>query len=266
MYSKQPTIYIGYDPRENLAFEALVESIIETSSVKNLNIIKLNQPSLRASGLYRRAWHTEKHSSGSVQKLDTVDKKPLSTDFSFSRFLVPHLNQHEGYAIFMDCDMMLRSDIMEVFEKYSNPNHALSCVWHQYTPKEGLKMDSQIQQPYTRKNWSSFMLWNCSHPVHTNLTVDDINTKSGWWLHNFSWTTGWEQGRPTQFPLGQLPEEWNWLDNHSPEYIEAKNVHFTTGGPWFDDWVPVREADKVYSKEWDSIKEKVVINEGLVNV
>ena len=58
MYERLPTIYIGYDEREDIAFEVLVESIKSTSSFKNLNIIKLNQSALRAIGLYRRAYKT----------------------------------------------------------------------------------------------------------------------------------------------------------------------------------------------------------------
>ena len=127
MYHRQPTIYIGYDPREELAFQTLVKSL-QDNSKSELNIIKLDQTALRSAGLYRRAWTQE---INSTQKIDLVDNKPFSTDFSFTRFLIPHLNQYDGYAIFMDCDMLVRSDIMEVFEKYSAPVHGLSCIWHQ---------------------------------------------------------------------------------------------------------------------------------------
>ena len=262
MYHRQPTIYIGYDPREELAFQTLVKSLEDTSK-SQLNIIKLDQTALRSAGLYRRAWRQD---INSTQKIDLVDNKPFSTDFSFTRFLIPHLNQYDGYAIFMDCDMLVRSDIMEVFDKYSNPVHGLSCIWHKYYPENTVKMDNQAQQSYSKKNWSSFMLWNCSHPVHANLTVDDVNTKSGWWLHNFVWMDSWERGRPTQFPLGEIPEEWNWLDGHSPVHLKPKNVHFTTGGPWFDLWKPERDIDKTYSNEWEDLKNKIVIEEGLKDV
>ena len=262
MYHRQPTIYIGYDPREELAFQTLVKSLQDTSK-SQLNIVKLDQTALRSAGLYRRAWRQD---INSTQKIDLVDNKPFSTDFSFTRFLIPHLNQYEGYAIFMDCDMLVRSDIMEVFDKYSNPVHGLSCIWHKYYPENTVKMDNQAQQSYSKKNWSSFMLWNCSHHVHANLTVDDVNTKSGWWLHNFVWMDIWERGRPTQFPLGEIPEEWNWLDGHSPVHLKPKNVHFTTGGPWFDLWKPERDIDKTYSNEWEDLKNKIVIEEGLKDV
>ena len=149
MYQRQPTIYIGYDEREHLAFETLVKSIELTSSVKDLNIIKLDQHALRAAGLYRRAWTISPDNK--KQKVDLSDGKPFSTDFSFTRFLIPHLNQYDGQAIFMDCDMMVRSDIMEVFNRYSDDVHAVSCVWHKYQPNNETKMDNQSQGSYSMK-------------------------------------------------------------------------------------------------------------------
>ena len=264
MYQRQPTIYIGYDAREHLAFETLVKSIELTSSVKNLNIVKLDQYALRSAGLYRRAWTTAPDNRN--QKIDLNDGKPFSTDFSFTRFLIPHLNQYEGYAIFMDCDMLVRSDIMEVFDRYTEDVHAVSCVWHKYQPNHTTKMDNQIQETYSMKNWSSFMLWNCGHKANLNLTVDDVNTKSGHWLHNFKWLDGWAHGRMTQYPIGKISEEWNWLDHHSSETIEPKNVHFTTGGPWFDNWSASRDVDIKYATEWNTMKDKIIMEEGLSNV
>ena len=258
MYERLPTIYIGYDEREDIAFEVLVESIKSTSSFKNLNIIKLNQSALRAIGLYRRAYKT----IDNKQKIDLSDGLPFSTDFSFTRFLVPHLNQYEGLAIYMDCDMLVRSDIMEVFEKYAEAKHAVSCIWHDYVVSDNVifKMDQQIQQNYSKKNWSSFMLWNCGHPANANLTPDDVNTKPGRWLHNFEWIG------ETINPIGSIHEEWNWLDGHSNSEIEAKNVHFTTGGPWFSNWTPLTTNENEYVDEWKALRDKIIIDEGLVNV
>jgi len=265
MYRREPTVYIGYDPREDTAFQTLVHSIKLTTTNQQINIVKLNQDALRAAGLYRRAWNSGAPTHP-LQKIDTSDGKPFSSDFSFTRFLIPHLNQYEGMAIYMDCDMMVRSDIMEVFETYNDPTYAISCVWHQYKTESTFKMDHQAQQNYSKKNWSSFILWNCSHPAHADLTVDDVSTKSGWWLHNFRWLSGWELGRPSQYPIGQIKEEWNWLDGHSSPVIDAKNVHFTTGGPWFENWKPKTEQDLFYSHEWQALKDKVSILESMEDV
>jgi hypothetical protein len=95
------------------------------------------------------------------------------------------------------------------------------------------------------------VLWNCGHLAHDNLTVDDVSTKDGTWLHNFMWVE--EQD------IGELPEEWNWLDGHSSTKIEAKNVHFTRGGPWFRGavWEPLTEQDEIYATEWESLRDEM---------
>ena len=93
------------------------------------------------------------------------------------------------------------------------------------------------------------MLWNCGHAGHDNLTVGDVNMKSGTWLHNFKWLEDQD--------IGALPEEWNWLDGHSPEDLEPKNVHFTTGGPWFDTWIAERFTDLQYSNEWVELRKNL---------
>lgn len=186
--------------------------------------------------------------------IDEFDGKPFSTEFSFSRFLVPFLNQLEGFAVFMDCDMYFRKDPCLLFDEFADRDGpAILCVQHQYDEGGGLKrkMYGCPQTMYNRKNWSSFVLWNCGHPAHANLTVDDVSTKPGRWLHHFSWLSDEE--------IGDLPEEWNWLDGHSNQEIDPYNVHFTTGGPWFskeaglgyDVWQPQRDGkDREYADEW----------------
>jgi|TARA_R110000796_G_scaffold137009_1_gene253077 hypothetical protein len=240
--SNPVTIYVGYDQREDTPYRILEESIRRHSS-KAVNIIPIKQEALRTIGLYSRDYTTS-IIGNSIQKIDTNDKKPFSTDFSFTRFLVPHLNLFSGWALFIDCDMFFRSDVMELFDTYNDPEVALYTVEHNYKPTQSIKMDNQQQGQYNMKNWSSVMLWNCSHPIHRNLTVSDVNTKSGRWLHQFQWMLD------NMDTLGDMDESWNWLDNHSSESIEAKNVHFTTGGPYFDTWIGSRDADKRYAAEW----------------
>lgn len=247
---RMDTIYIGYDPREHVAVEKLIASIQKLASAP-INIVTINQLGLRRSGLYYRTPHNNSTvwaEEPTKDMYDAFDNKPYSTEFSFSRFLVPFLNQYEGFALFMDCDMYFRSDPCEIFEKYAtNDAPAIQCVQHDYA--EGGKITTKLygcpQTFYTRKNWSSLMLWNCAHKAHENLTVSDVNTKPGAWLHNFKWIE--------ERDIGAIPEEWNWLDGHSDSAIEPKVVHFTTGGPWFSNWVPGRDIDKKYSSEWLSL-------------
>lgn len=253
MFDKRPVIYIGFDAREKTAYDVLRNSIMEHND--KFDIIPLVQTPLRRAGLYRRSARLDSIDGNRVM-VDTFDGRPFSTEFTFTRFLIPALNQYEGLALFMDSDMLVRADIEEIFETYgSNKDIALHCVKHNYNPSSTTKMDGQIQQSYNRKNWSSFMLFNCGHPANLNLSVDDANTKSGSWLHGMSWLKDEE--------IGSIPEEWNWLDGWSDERIVPKNVHFTTGGPWFAEWEPKRNIDAEYAGEWQVKHKEVFYNEAL---
>ena len=237
---KRPVIYIGHDHREEMSYNILKYSIEKYQT--KYDIIPLEQDSLRRTGLYRRAFTTNKEG----QRIDCFDMRPFSTDFTFTRFLIPFLNQHRGIALFMDCDMFLRADISEVFEEYGSfEEYAVSVVKHDYKPTETTKMDNQKQHIYNRKNWSSFVLWNCGHLSNLKLTVDDVNTRSGRWLHNFSWLEDNE--------IGSIHPKWNWLDGWTDENINPCNVHFTTGGPVFKDWQPKRLIDGNYVGEWNTL-------------
>jgi lipopolysaccharide biosynthesis glycosyltransferase len=243
---KRPVIYIGYDVRDDRAFEVAAHSIRKYND--EYDIIPLREPSLRRIGLYRRASRVFEHDP--KQRYDVFDGKPFSTDFTFTRFLVPALQQYEGLALFMDADMLIRADIAGIFEVYGRRTEfALQCVKHKYQPDSKAKMDGVAQTRYHRKNWSSFMLFNCSHPSNAKLTVDAVNLNSGSELHSLDWLRDDE--------IGDIHEEWNWLDGHSSPAIEAKNVHFTTGGPWFQDWKPARPIDEAYAEEWDKTEKEI---------
>ena len=247
--AKSPTIYIGYDEREDAAYE-VAKASIEKYASKPVAIVPLKQEPLRRAGLFSRS-----HYNVGDQRYDCFDRKPFSTDFSFTRFLIPALNQYEGMALFMDCDMMLRADVWELFDSLCKDNSAIWCVHHDYNPKSTRKMDGQKQEQYNRKNWSSFVVWNCEHDANKRLTVDDVSTKDGYWLHNFKWLELEE--------IGKLNEVWNWLDGWSPDYLNPKNVHFTTGGPQFPKWEPTRIIDGVYADDWREIYNKLMKEEVL---
>tara|TARA_A100001015_G_scaffold106714_1_gene118444 strand:+ start:3458 stop:4252 length:795 start_codon:yes stop_codon:yes gene_type:complete len=251
-----PTIYIGYDSREHDAFEVLKYSILKKSS-KPINVYAINQEKLRRMGIYRRAWllgSSEKpmpKNKFDSQQIDLFDKRPYSTDFSFTRFLIPFLNRYEGWALYLDSDMYFRSDPMEIFEKYNNKSKAIYCVKHKYKPVEKIKMYGTKQIKYPRKNWSSLVLYNCSHKSHENLTIDDVNTKTGRWLHNFKWLK--------ENDIGNIPLTWNWLEGYSSQKISPKNVHFTRGGPWFPNLkFKLRDNEKKYFKEWVNLHKELI--------
>lgn len=210
-------VYIGYDDREVDAFEVCSFSLRKSASVP-LEIIPLRQSDLRERGVYSRP----------------VDE-PASTQFTFTRFLVPFLNDYRGKAVFCDCDFLFTKDIAEALS-FLGEDLAVACVQHEYTPKSAVKMDGQKQVAYPRKNWSSFILWNCGHPLHRALTPDLVNTESGAFLHRFQWLP--------DHAIGSVPLEWNWLEG---EYERPPNppaaIHFTNGGPWFDNYQKVEFGD-----------------------
>jgi lipopolysaccharide biosynthesis glycosyltransferase len=219
-------IFIGYDSREGRAYDVCKFSIEKRAS-DLVEIQPLKLEALQRSGQY---WRTYDAHNG--VKYDHVDKKPFSTEFTFSRFLVPHLCGYKGWALFMDSDMLMQADVHDLF-RLADERYAVQVVKHEQVITETGKMDGQIQEAYPRKNWSSFMLFNCAKC--TELTVSHVNTMPGAYLHQFRWLTDDQ--------IGELPEEWNWLEGHSSPDIAPKNIHYTRGGPWFDDFPEVMYGD-----------------------
>tara|TARA_R110000823_G_scaffold254477_7_gene376791 strand:- start:1034 stop:1792 length:759 start_codon:yes stop_codon:yes gene_type:complete len=252
MYSKTPTVYIGYDIKEDMAFQVAVASIKKHAS-KPINIVPLKQEALRRAGLFKRSHYTVEE-----QRYDCFDRKPFSTDFSFTRFLIPALNQYEGLALYIDCDMLFRSDIWELFDSICIDESAIWSVHHDYNPTSKQKMSGQVQSLYNRKNWSSFVVFNCSHDANKLLTVDDVSVKNGSWLHSFQWLEDQQ--------IGKLNEEWNWLDGWSPDHVNPKNVHFTTGGPQFINWKHSRAIDKIYVQEWENYRFNLLKEEAMKTI
>ena len=209
-------IYIGYDSKEPVAYHTLVHSILRHASVP-VSISPVKQSLL--GRLYSRP-------RGPTE----------STEFSLSRFLVPALTGFKGWALFMDCDMLCRADLAELF-KYADrqPDKAVLVCKHDYTPHPSRKFLNQIQTVYPRKNWSSVMLLNGERCK--GLSPEYVNTASGLDLHRFGWLSDSE--------IGDLPLEWNWLVAEYKHNPGAKIVHFTRGGPYFADF---RNCD--YADEW----------------
>jgi len=228
-------VYIGWDKREPHAALVAASSLRRHSSA-SLEIIelKLTHPHVR-----RRYWRQFTTEHG--QRFDSVDGKHFSTDFSFSRFLIPSIQGYRGWCVFCDCDFLFRGDIAELADIIDD-KYAVMVVKHDHKPKNVKKMDGMVQASYDRKNWSSFVLWNCGHPAHRGkITPVEVNEMPGSWLHTFAWLKDEE--------IGEIPEEWNWLVNISPttkapKDTDPKGVHFTEGGPWFEEYREVPYADE----------------------
>ena len=209
-------IFIGYDPRESVAFHVLAHSLLRRSSVP-----------LSVSPLVR-------------SQLKTVYTRPRgpteSTEFSMTRFLVPALSGYQGWSIFMDCDMLCRADIAGLAAEIERqPDKAVLVCKHDYTPRTERKFLGHLQTKYTRKNWSSLMLFNNARC--RSLTSDYVNTASGLELHRFAWID--------DASIGELSLDWNWLVGEYEYNPNARIVHFTIGGPYF---AAYRDCD--YAAEW----------------
>jgi lipopolysaccharide biosynthesis glycosyltransferase len=209
--SRPIPIFIGVDPRERAATNVLIDSLYQTST-QTLAITPLETPQLERQGLYWRQRDPRQ-----------------STAFSFTRFLVPQLCGYQGWAIFMDCDMLCLSDITELWA-LRDDRYAVMCVQHDHIPGETVKFLGEQQSAYPKKNWSSLMLFNTSRC--TALTPDYVNTASGLDLHRFHWLAG-------DHEIGAIPDRWNHLvdvqapPQLAPEPGGAALLHWTLGGPWF---------------------------------
>lgn len=219
--SDQPfRVFVGWDSREDIAYQICRRSILARAS-EPVEVSRLRQDTLRAHGLYWR------------------EADPLSsTEFTFTRFLVPHLAGYEGWALFCDCDFLWLGDISELVG-LTDDRYAVICVHHDYRPPERIKMDGKIQTQYPRKNWSSMVLYNCGHPSNKVLTPDVVNRETGAFLHRFQWLDDSE--------IGAVPETWNWLEGwcQRPKGGAPNVIHYTRGGPWFENW-----QDVDYAREW----------------
>lgn len=227
------TVMIGWDDREKVAYEVCKHSI-EKHTRADVEIIPLYHKELRRQGFFKRPWLTQ---ADDGNRIDLIDGKPFSTEFSHTRFLIPELMGYKGWALFLDCDMLFRCDVKEIFS-LCDDKYAVMCVKHRHNVKTGLKMDGSIQQPYPRKNWSSFMLINCSHPSNKKLTKEIVNTANGGWLHGLTWLKDNE--------IGDLPNDLNWIAGSSPGNVEPRVIHYSAGGPWMEDYEDCAFADIWY--------------------
>ena len=225
-------VYIGYDPREEIAFHVLSRSI-QIRSTEPVAITQVALPQLR-SAMWR-------------------EKDPKQSNaFSFSRFLVPYLAGYHGPALWMDCDMLCLGNIAELFELFDG-RYAVQVVQQEHKSEEQVKYLGEPQYTYERKNWSSLMLFNAGHPACRELTPDKINNESGLYLHQFNWCN--------DDKIGKLPITWNTLIGvNKPDYWgdiggRPQILHYTLGGPWFEE---CRSIDPVATEAWDKERQNMM--------
>lgn len=244
-------VYLGWDSRETQAYEVAYHSIVARAScpvrVTPIRLVQLEQQGLirrprqrlrKGRSMVISEGRVDRHVTAAASAgtlWDDISGAPMSTEFAISRFAALLLAQ-TGWALFADADIVSLGDIAELFA-LADPRFAVMVVKHAAIEGQGMKMDGQPQLPYSRKNWSSVMLFNCDHPGNRNLTLDMLNRKPGRDLHRFCWLQDHE--------IGALPLAWNWLVNIEPCPADVKLAHFTLGGPWLPDWSR-REHDEIW--------------------
>lgn len=216
-------VYIGFDSKEVVAYHVFCQSILEKSSIP-VEFLPISLNNL--GGIFVR------------------ERNQLqSTEFSFSRFLVPYLSNYEGWSLFVDCDMLMRTDIAKLWE-LRDDHYSVMCVKHDYEPKVETKFLGQTQTKYEKKNWSSVILFN--NAKCKALSPDFVNTATGLELHQFKWLE-------SEDLIGALPQTWNWLVNEYEYNKSADLVHFTDGGPYFEEY-----KNDDYAEEWFAARDRVL--------
>ena len=218
-------VFIGYDEHETVAYHVLSHSILRNASIP-VSITPLNKQHFR--GFFRR-------------ERGEYD----STDFAITRFLVPFLCDYEGFAVFMDCDMLCVGDVGELafyMTLMDHYNTAVRVVKHDYTPSTKTKFLDQVQTTYTMKNWSSVMVFN--NTLCRVLTPDYVEKTHGLDLHQFKWCNDYQ--------VKALPKEWNWLVGEYKEQPErpVRLFHYTLGTPCFEEY-----KDSEYADLWHKERE-----------
>ena len=218
-------VFIGFDPRETAAFHVLAQSIHARAS----------QPVTIAPLMLSQ-----------LEGVMTRERHPLqSTDFSFSRFIVPYLCDYRGWAVFMDCDMLMLDDVAKLWA-LRDDRYAVQVVKHDHVPKEQTKFLGQPQSKYEKKNWSSVMLFN--NAKCRALTPEYVNEATGLQLHRFQWLQSDDL-------IGDIPHRWNWLVGYDKRVPlkEVSNLHYTIGGPYFREY---RHTD--YAKQWFDERQRML--------
>ena len=208
-------LIVGFDQKEAVAYHTFVQSVIENAS-NPVRFMPLNMKSLKE--------YSEKHNDG-------------SNEFIYSRFLVPHLMNFKGWAIYVDGDMICVEDIKKLWD-LRDEKYAVQVVQHDYQTKVKKKYWGNKNENYPRKNWSSVVIWNCEHEKHKILSPNFIQNQTGSFLHRFHWLNDDE--------IGDIDKKWNWL---AMEYEEKKGInliHYTIGTPCFKEY-----SNEAFSSYWN---------------
>lgn len=200
-------VFIGFDKREAVAWHVCTQSILDNCS---------------------RPDDVTFHAV-------TGEQRDGSNAFIYARFLIPWRMQYRGHAIFLDGDMIVLGDIVELWDERALGNVGVQCVKHDYKTKYPVKYLGYPNEDYPRKNWSSVMVWNCGYYPNRCLTPQSVAGHSGAYLHRFSWLKEGE--------IGDLPASWNRLVLEQEVAEADKLLHYTIGIPAFAEYADCDRAE-----------------------
>lgn len=199
-------IFVGFDPREAIAYHTCVQSIIETSrDPLNLSFTPVTGP-----------------------------MRDGSNAFIYARFDVPRLCGFKGSALFLDGDMVARAPIEDLF-LLARGDVGVQVVQHDYKTKHPVKYLGNKNEDYPRKNWGSVTLWNCGFFPNRCLSPEYIESATGSHLHRFAWLADHQ--------IGELPAEWNRLVLEQDVLPTDKLLHYTIGTPCFAEYADCDSAE-----------------------
>ena len=156
----------------------------------------------------------------------TRDYANQSTEFTYSRFLIPYLENYEGFSIFLDDDILFEGSILPMFY-FMNPDDAVACIQYDFDKYAETKFNGEKNVSYPKKLWSSLMIFNNGHEDCKKLTPEIVNTETGKYLHQFEWTD----------KISEIPEWFVYTEGHAytDKIWRPLAVHYTRGGPWIED-------------------------------
>jgi len=165
-----------------------------------------------------------------------------STEFTYSRFLIPYLENYEGFSIFLDNDFIFKKNILPLFF-YLNPDDAVACIQYPHYEHDTTKFDGEVNIDYPCKLWSSLMVFNNGHEDCKKLTPEVVNTWTGKQLHQFEWTDA----------ISPIPQKYIFVEGYDDpeEKWDYSGIHYTRGGPWIKgmDTNDINNLDDYYSSK-----------------
>jgi len=212
--NKPVNIYLGYDSNHSEVFEVAEKSIHDSIEA------------IKSGGVAYEFFNDYKVE---VKKLDinaiseyTREYANQSTEFTYSRFLIPYLENYQGFSFFIDDDYIWKHNPMSLFY-FLDPDHAVACVQYDFDTHEETKMNGEKNVSYPKKLWSSMMIFNNGHEDCRKLTPEAVNTWTGKQLHQFEWTD----------QISKIPHNKICTEGYDKSFNETHHaIHYTRGGPW----------------------------------